>query len=79
MDSNYELKEIHIKNRTCYYFHNIVKIEDFTLDNILIDRKLCKNILVYNISYQILTELPLCVLDLIKQTDLLEFIMALDI
>ena len=79
MDSNYELKEIHIKNRTCYYFHNIVKIKDFTLDNILIDRKLCKNILVYNISYQILIELPLCVLDLIKQTDLLEFIMALDI
>ena len=56
MDSNYELKEIHIKNRTCYYFHNIIKIEDFTLDNILIDRKSCKNILVYNISYKILID-----------------------
>ena len=32
---NDELKEIDIKNRTCYYFHGIIKIEDFNLDNIL--------------------------------------------
>ena len=34
----------------CYYFDDIIKIEDFNLDKILIDEKLYKNILVHNIS-----------------------------
>ena len=41
-----------IKNRTCYYFDDILKIEDFfNFDNliILIDEKSYKNILVYNV------------------------------
>ena len=37
MESNDELKEINIKNRTCYYFDDIIKIEDFDLDNVLVD------------------------------------------
>ena len=49
MESNDKLKEIDIKNRTCYYFDEITKIEDFDLDNILIVEKSYKNILVYNI------------------------------
>ena len=32
----------------------IIKIEDFNLDNILIDEKSHKNILVYDISYKTL-------------------------
>ena len=56
MDSNNELKEIDIKNRTCYYFDDIIKIEDFYLDNILIDEKSYENILVYNISYKTLID-----------------------
>ena len=50
MDSNYEIKEIYIKNRTCYYFDEIMKIEDFDPDNILIDEISYENILVYSIS-----------------------------
>ena len=45
MDSNNELKEIHIKNRTCYYFDDIIKIEDFIFNNILIVKKSFENIL----------------------------------
>ena len=56
MDSNNELKEIDIKTRACYYFDDIIKIEDFDLDNILIDQKSYKNILFYNISYKSLTD-----------------------
>ena len=41
------LKEIDIKNRTCYYFDDIIKVEDFYLNNILIDKKSYDNILVY--------------------------------
>ena len=47
-----QLKEIDIKNRTCYYFDDMIKIEDFDLRNILIDEKSYENILVYNISYK---------------------------
>ena len=56
MDSSDELKETDIKNSKCYYFDNIIKIEDLDLDNILIDEKSYKNILVYNISYKSLID-----------------------
>ena len=34
MENNDRLKEIDIKNRMCYYFDDIIKIEHFDLDNI---------------------------------------------
>ena len=49
---NNELKNFRIKNRTCYYFDVIIKLEDFDLDNILIDEKSHDNILIYPISYK---------------------------
>ena len=49
-----ELREIHIKNCTCYYFDDIIKIEDFDFDNIIIDEKLYKKLLVYDTSYKTL-------------------------
>ena len=52
MESNDKFLKIKIKNRTCYYFDDIIKIGDFDLDNNLIDKKLYENILVYNISYK---------------------------
>ena len=39
MESNNELKEINIKNCTCYYFDETIKIENFNLDSILISEK----------------------------------------
>ena len=44
---NNEFKEVCIKNRTCYYFDDIIKLEDFNFDNILID-------VLYDISYKTL-------------------------
>ena len=44
-----ELTEINIENCMCFYFNDIIKIEDFNLDNVLIDEKSFKNILVYNL------------------------------
>ena len=35
---NNEIKNVHIKNCTCYYFDDILKSEDFDLDNILTDK-----------------------------------------
>ena len=42
------------ENCMCYYFHDIIKVEDFDLDNISIDEKSHKNILIYDISYKTL-------------------------
>ena len=47
---NNELKKVSVKNRACYYFDDIIKIEDFDFDNILLDGKSYENILIYNIS-----------------------------
>ena len=54
MESNNELKEIYIKNCTSYYFDDIIKIEFFDFDDILLDEKSYKNILLYDISYKYL-------------------------
>ena len=44
-----------------YYFDDIIKIEDFDLDNISIDEKSYEKILVYNISYKnLIAAKPLC-------------------
>ena len=55
MDSDDELKEIDVRNSMCYYFDDIIKIEDVGID-ILIDEKSYKNILVYSVSYKSLID-----------------------
>ena len=44
MKSKDELKEIDIKNRTCYYFDDIIRFWDRVIgfSDILLDEKLCK-------------------------------------
>ena len=56
MGSNDKFLKIGIKNCTCYYFDDIIKIEDSDLNNILIDEKSYGNILVYNTSYKSLID-----------------------
>ena len=56
MYSKDALKEIDIKNRTCYYFHDIIRIEDFNINNISLDEKWYEKFLVYNISYKSLID-----------------------
>ena len=48
--SNY-VKDINIKNRTHYFFNDIIDIENFDQNNIKIDEKPYKNIPVYYIGY----------------------------
>ena len=47
-------KKLILKNRICYYFDDIIKIENLDFDNIFLDEKSYKNILVYDISYKAL-------------------------
>ena len=53
MGSNVKLKQIDIKNCTCYYFNDMIKIQNFHFDKILIGEKY-ENILAYKISYKTL-------------------------
>ena len=61
----------------CYYFNDIIMLEDFDLDNILIDKKSYENIFYFITFCKLI--ISLYVLDSIKQMDLLEFVMELDI
>ena len=49
-----EFKKVRIKNRRCYHFDDMIKLEDFDIDNILTDEKSHENILIYDISYKTL-------------------------
>ena len=46
-----KVKDIHIKNRTYYFFNDIINIENFDPNNIKIDEKSYKNIFIYCIGY----------------------------
>ena len=46
-----KVKYIIIKNRTYDFFNDIINIENFDLNNIKIDEKSYKNILIYYIGY----------------------------
>ena len=46
------VKDIHIKNRTYNFFNDIISIKDFDPNNIKIDEKSSKNILIYYIGYE---------------------------
>ena len=41
---NNEFEQVRIKNPTCYFFDDIIKLEDFDFDNILTDKKSHENI-----------------------------------
>ena len=46
-----EVKELNIKNRTYYYFNDIIKIKDFHSNLLRIDKKRYKDIDIYYIGY----------------------------
>ena len=46
-----KVKDINIKNHKYYFFDGIINIKDFDLNNIKIDEKSYKNILIYYIAY----------------------------
>ena len=49
-------KEIDIKNRTCYYFDDMIKDVDIYFSDILLDKKLHEFISVYDISCKTSTD-----------------------
>ena len=52
MESKDELKEIDIKNRTCYYFDDTMGVGDIYFIDVLLDEKSYEFILIYDITYK---------------------------
>ena len=46
-----EVKYIHIKNRACYFFDDMINIEVFDSNLLKIDKRSYKSICIYNIGY----------------------------
>ena len=46
-----QVKGIDMKNRTYYFFYDIINIENFDPTKTKINEKSCKNILIYYIGY----------------------------
>ena len=52
-----KVKDLSIKNHTYYFFHDIIDINNFDTNNIKIDEKSCKIILIYHIGYMTIKDL----------------------
>ena len=46
-----KIKEINFKNRTYYFYNNIINIEDFDSNLLKIDKTSFKNIDIYYVGY----------------------------
>ena len=46
-----KVEYINLKNQTYYFFNDVIDIENFDPNNIKIDKKSYKNILIYYIGY----------------------------
>ena len=50
------VKNINMKNRTYYFFNDIINIENFDPNNIKIDKRSYKNVFIYYIVYVTIKE-----------------------
>ena len=55
-----EVKQINIKNRTCYLYNNMINIKNFDPNLLKIDKKSYKNIGIYNIGYITIQKIDDC-------------------
>ena len=46
-----EVKQIEIKNRTYYFYNDMINLKDFESNLLKIEKKSHKNIGIYNIGY----------------------------
>ena len=46
-----EVKQIEIKNRTYYFYYDMINLKNFKPNLLKIDKKSYKNIGIYNIGY----------------------------
>ena len=84
-----ETKQINIKNRTYYFYSNIIDLKDFDVKLLKIDKKSHKNLDIYNIGYitnkkkmmivRVFIAPILCIFVLIMEVDILKKKMEINI
>ena len=47
-----ELKQINIKNRTCYFYNDIINLDEFDVSKIKVDKKDFNDIDIYYLGYE---------------------------
>ena len=55
-----ELKQINIKNRTYYFYNDIIDIENFDSSMLKLDKKSYKDLDIYNIGYVTIKKIGDC-------------------
>ena len=55
-----EVKQINIKNRAYYFYNDIIDLKNFKSNLLKIDKKLYKNIGIYNIGYITIKKIDHC-------------------
>ena len=53
-------KEINIKNRTYYFYNDIIDIKTFDSNNLKLDKKTYKDLYIYNIGYVTIKKIGDC-------------------
>ena len=54
------IKEINIKNRTYYFYNDIIDIKSFDSNNLKLDKKTYKGLDIYNIGYVTIKKIGDC-------------------
>ena len=55
-----EIKQVNIKNRTYYFYNDIIDLKNFDVRLLKIDKKSYKNISIYNIRYITISKIGDC-------------------
>ena len=55
-----KVKDIDLKNWTYFFFNDMINIKNFDANNIKIDKKSYKYILIYNIGYVTIKRFEVC-------------------
>ena len=53
-------KEINIKERTYYFYNDIIDLKTFDSNNLKLDRKMCKDLDIFNIGYVTIKKIGDC-------------------
>ena len=59
-------KQINIKNRTYYFFNDMINFKVFDSSLLKTEKKSCKNIGTYNIGYNTLTILKIFIVEILS-------------
>ena len=47
-----EIKQINIKNRTYYFYNDVINLDEFDVSKIKVDRKKINDIDIYHLGYE---------------------------